>query len=101
MADMERENRGTVNVLILAAGQSAPNVDDDNYPLCLTEINGAPLIQHLVNACKVIGEIRIIAAFRRSDIDAFHLDNVIQVLSPGATIVSADRDTRGAACTAL
>lgn len=90
-----------MNVLILAGGPSESNVDDDNYPLCLTEINGAPLVQQLVTACKAIGEIRIIAAFRRSDIDTFHLDNVIQVLSPGATIVSAEKDTRGAACTAL
>lgn len=101
MADSDHEDDRTVNVLILAGGQSDSNADDDNYPLCLTEINGAPLIQHLVDACKTIGGIRLIAAFRRQDIDRFHLDNVVQVLMPGATIISAEKDTRGAACTAL
>lgn len=95
------EAQSVLNVLILAGGQSDSNSDDGNYPLCLAEINGAPLMQHLVQACAGIGTNRFIAAFRKSDIDEFHLDSILRVLLPSAIIVSAENDTRGAACTAL
>ena len=95
------EPQSGLNVLILAGGQPDSNSDDGNYPLCLTEINGAPLIEHLVRAFAGIGTGRFIAAFRKSDIDEFHLDSIVRVLSPSAIIVSAESDTRGAACTAL
>jgi dTDP-glucose pyrophosphorylase len=95
------EAQHDLNVLILAGGQSDYNSDDGNYPLCLTEINGEPLLQRLVQSCTGIGANRLVAAFRKSDIDEFHLDSIVRVLSPSANIVSAESDTRGAACTAL
>lgn len=95
------EAQSGLNLLVLAGGQSDSNSDDGNYPLCLAEINGAPLIQHLVQACAPIEITRFVAAFRKSDIDEFHLDNVLKVLLPSAIIVSAESNTRGAACTAL
>lgn len=95
------ENQRGMNVLILAGGQSDSNAGDGDYPLCLTEINGAPLIQHLVNSCKAVGTIRIVVAFPKVDIDKFHLDNVMEVLTPGANIISVGQYTHGAACTAL
>lgn len=96
---LEAQNR--LNILMLAGGQSDSNSDDGSYPLCLAEINGAPMIQHLMRACADIGINRFIAAFRKSDIDEFHLDCIVRVLSPSAVVVSAENDTRGAACTAL
>jgi NDP-sugar pyrophosphorylase family protein len=101
MSGVSPQNGSGPNVLILAGGQSDSNADDGNYPLCLAEINGAPLIQRLVHACKATQPSRFVVAFRKSDIDSFHLDNVMEVLTPGATIVSGEKDTRGAACTAL
>jgi NDP-sugar pyrophosphorylase family protein len=90
-----------LNVLLLAGGQSDSAADDGNYPLCLTEIEGAPLLQHVVHACADVGVKRLIAAFKKSDINAFHLDSVVRVLSSSAVVVSAESDTAGAACTAL
>jgi len=101
MSQTPLENGRGLNVLILAGGQSDSNADDGNYPLCLAEIKGAPLLQRLVDACRTTEAMRFVAAFRRSDIDSFHLDNVMEVLAPGTIIVSAEKDTRGAACTAL
>ena len=98
---VDEEVKRKMNVLILGAGQSESNSDDGNYPLCLAEIKGVPLIQRLVNACLRIGTIHLIVAFRRSDIEKFHLHNVIEILAPTARVVSANNDTRGAACTAL
>ena len=90
-----------MNVLILASGQSDSNSDDGNYPLCLAEVESVPLIERLVQACMAIGDIRFIVAFRKSDIDEFHLDNIVKILVPTVNIVSAENETRGAACTAL
>ena len=90
-----------LNVLMLAGGQSDQNLDDGNYPLCLTEINGATVLQHLVQKCEGIGINRFVASFKKSDIDEFHLDSILKVLSPLANIVSTEGSTRGAACTAL
>lgn len=91
----------SMNVLLLAGGKSDFYSDDGNYPLCLAEINGVPLIQHLVQACSGIGINHFVAAFQKSDIDEFHLDSILRVLMPSAIIVGAEKDTCGAACTAL
>ena len=90
-----------LNVLILAAGQSDSGSGDGKYPLCLAEINGVPLLQRLLNACENIGANRFILAFRKSDVTEFHLDSIVEVLAPSAKIVTAENETRGAACTAL
>jgi NDP-sugar pyrophosphorylase family protein len=90
-----------MNVLILAAGQSESNSEDGNYPLCLAEIRGVPLVERLVHACMSLATVHLIVAFRRSDIEEFHLDNILEILAPNSKIVSASKETRGAACTAL
>jgi dTDP-glucose pyrophosphorylase len=90
-----------MNVLILAGGQADFNSDDGNYPLCLAEIDGTPLIQHLVQACVDLGPIHFIVALRELDIREYHLDNIVSLLAPAADIVSVADSTRGAACTAL
>jgi NDP-sugar pyrophosphorylase family protein len=95
------DTRCRLNVLILAGGQSDSNVDDGNYPLCLAEIEGAPLIERLVRACAHIRATGFVVAFRKSDVEDFHLDNIMRVLEPTANIIGVEKDTYGAACTAL
>jgi len=90
-----------LNVLILAGGQSESNVDDGNYPLCLAEVDGVPLIEHLVKACAHTCAAGLIVAFRKSDIEEFHLDEIMKVLAPAAHVISVEKDAAGAACTAL
>jgi dTDP-glucose pyrophosphorylase len=97
----EAEIGGRVNVIVLAAGQSMSNSDDGRYPLCLTEIDGAPLIQHIIIECLKIHPRRLVVAFRKEDVEEFHLDDVVRLLAPTAIVICGDRDTRGAACTAL
>jgi dTDP-glucose pyrophosphorylase len=88
------------NVLILAANE--PHDDrDSGYPLCLTEVNGIPLIQHLIEKCNAVPGVNIILAVREEDVKKWHLDNVIRLLSPTATIIQVQQKTAGAACTAL
>lgn len=90
-----------MKVLILAGGQSDFNSADGNYPVCLTEIDGAPLIQHLIKRCAPLGNVGYVVALREQDIRQYHLDNVISILEPTTKIVSIKSNTRGAACTAL
>lgn len=90
-----------MNILILAAGMAEFNAHDANYPLCLTELDGVPLIQRLMQSCVGLGDIRFIIALREADVRNFHLDNIVSLLAPTAKILSIKDGTRGAACTAL
>jgi len=85
----------------LAAGQSNASPDDGPYPLCLTEIDGAPLIQHLIAACLELTPVNFIVALPKRDITEFHLNDVINIIEPSAHVVSVPDHVSGAACTAL
>lgn len=90
-----------MNILILAAGQTNSDLDKDSYPLCIAEIGGAPLIELLINACQAIGNAKFVVALREQDIHQYHLDNVVDLLAPGATVLRVPENTKGAACSAL
>lgn len=90
-----------MNILILAAGNPGFDIQDGNYPLCLTELDGIPLIERLIKNCQSLVDAKFIVALREQDIRRHHLDNVVGLLAPGANILRIAADTRGAACTAL
>lgn len=90
-----------MNILILAAGQASFESADGDYPLCIAEIGGKPLIELLVMAASAAGAPNLIFALRQHDIRRFHLDNVVELLAPGASVVHVPEQTKGAACTAL
>lgn len=90
-----------MNILILAAGHPEFDTRDGNYPLYLTELDGIPIIKHIVNACKALGAANIIFAFRKEEVNRYHLDNVVDLLSPNAVTLKVCGNTPGAACTAL
>lgn len=89
-----------MKVLILYAGKvSMPNMLD--YPVCLTEVGDTPLIERVVSTCNSLDPKELILSFRGDDIRRFHVDNVAHLISPDAHIIRVERDTQGAACTAL
>ncbi len=90
-----------MNILILAAGQTGFEGQDGGYPLCLSELDGVPLIERLIQACQTVGNAKFIVALRELDIQRYHLDNIVSLLAAGAHILRITDDTRGAACTAL
>lgn len=90
-----------INILILAAGHTPFDSQDGSYPLCLTEFDGIPLIEKLINSCGTIRDANFIIALREQDIRSYHLDNIIGLLLPGAKIIRVPDNTSGAACTAL
>lgn len=89
-----------MNILILAAGEKQ-TPQDSEYPLCLTEFNGKPLIQRVIEICSVLEPSRMIVCFRDKDVRMYHLDRVVTLLWAGTEVISVQGETQGAACTAL
>jgi len=91
-----------INILVLAAGASSPDNDGrGEYPLCILEMDGVPLIQRQIQLSKSLGIQKFIIALRDFDIRKFHLDNIVKLLEPEAIILNISKETNGAACTAL
>ncbi|MFM0367708.1 glycosyltransferase family 2 protein [Paraburkholderia aspalathi] len=90
-----------MNILILGAGTAAIESSDGGYPLLLTEIDGTPLIQRVLDTAKTLAGAQIIVALRKSEMTRFHMGNVVSILNPDAKVISANDSVRGAACTAL
>jgi NDP-sugar pyrophosphorylase family protein len=90
-----------MNILVLAAGAAPADARDGSYPLCLAEIEGTPMIERILHACHTLPEAHVIVALRDEDIRLFHLDNVVRLVDPGASVVRVREATGGAACTAL
>lgn len=89
-----------MNIVILAAG-SSPKTLEDNYPACLAEINGIPLLQLLVNEVSNLQPDKILFAFQQSEIIKFHLNHVAERLTDKAKVFGVGNGTQGAACTVL
>jgi dTDP-glucose pyrophosphorylase len=89
-----------MNILILCAGKDN-SVNDEAYPLCLTEFDSIPLIERVIEACSVLEPSNLIVALRQEDILIHHVDSVVTLLSPSAAVVGVNDMTQGAACTAL
>ena len=89
------------NILILAAGPIGFNACDGGYPLCLSEVNGVPLLERLVENTRGIRNPNYVYALLDKDVERFHLDQVAQLITPGAAIVRVPISTQGSACTAL
>lgn len=90
-----------MNILILAAGDNYIDPDDKNYPLCLSEINGIPLIQKVTEQIS-FNDGEIVYLFQDKYIKKYHLDDIVRLISDKKSKVFPVPDnTAGAACTAL
>jgi len=91
-----------MNILMLLAGDSRPFEDQGYlYPKYLLEVEGKPLVQHVVEHIALSRPCRYIFVIRKEDADRFHFESVLKLLSPDAEVVIAEGLTHGAACTAL
>ena len=88
-----------MKVLLLAA--AADDLADNDYPRCLVELDGIPLIETLISKCQTIDGAQILVVLRTIDIARFHLDDVVRLLNPGSKVIAARRETGGATCSAL
>lgn len=89
-----------MNVLVLYGGKAVGSGAGE-YPLCLTEIGESPVIERVLGSCQTLDPKELIVSFRGEDIDRYHVDNVARLLAPDVKVVRVNKDTQGAACTAL
>jgi hypothetical protein len=87
-----------MRILVLGAGP--PIEPPGTLPLWLAERHGKLLVEQIVAVCaRLAGRLTFVA--RREDIRRYHLNNVVSRAEPDALVVSVQRETQVAACTAL
>ena len=89
------------NILILASGQPKSSNNESIFPLCLSELEGISLLERIVTNTKKIPDRNYTFALPKNEIEVFHLDNIINIIAPGAKIIGTQESTLGSACTAL
>jgi len=89
-----------INILVLAAGPTSGEAPGD-YPLCLTESGGVSLLERIVDNCAHIPNAKFTYAFLEAEVRKYHLDNIVELLTPTARVVNVLRGTQGSGCSAL
>ena len=87
--------------LILAAGSSFINSTDLNYPVIMTEFNGKPLIQWILEDIIPLKQKKIVIVVNQEDINRFHIDRTLKLIEPMINVVGVPSNLGGAACSAL
>lgn len=92
-----------LNILIPMMGVSFFEGGEYQYPKPLIEVDGRPLIEHVITCLQSIKrEKRFIFIINSADAQKYHLDSVLQLITPEKSIVlQIARETKGAACSAL
>lgn len=88
-------------ILVLCAGPKPVQDAEDAFPVWLVEHRGEILLERLLKKCHTLGSVDLVFAIRANDARQFHVDNIISVLEPSASIVNIRGVTKGAAFTAL
>lgn len=73
----------------------------DEYPPCLVDIEGAPLIEHVIKQVQSVRNARYIFAMRQQHVKRHHLNEVVRLLVPEGKIYEINNEPEGDACTAL
>ena len=89
-----------INVIILAAG-SEKTLQDDGFPICLTELDSVPLIKKLISSTDKLQNSKLIVCFSKGECERYHLENIVKILKENSQVVKIPSPTEGAACTAL
>jgi dTDP-glucose pyrophosphorylase len=88
-----------VNILI-----NLTNSKEDfsnKYPPCLVDVEGMPLIEHVIKQVQTVRSARYIFAMRQQHVKGHHLDEVVRLLVPEGRIYQINNEPEGDACTAL
>jgi dTDP-glucose pyrophosphorylase len=90
-------------VIPIASNSRFFNIDEYGYPKPLIEINGKPMIQHVIeNLTHKVRFNKIIFIVKQDECDKYHLDNTLNLLSPIVPdIIKLRSDTQGALCSVL
>ncbi|MDF2870899.1 MAG: putative nucleotidyltransferase [Anaerocolumna sp.] len=89
-----------MKVLIPIAGRD--NEDNGNqYIKSLYEIEKKTVLQYVYESLNSIKNAEFIVVLRRSDVQKYHLDDMVRLLIPNVKIIIADGATSGSACSCL
>ena len=89
------------NIIILAGAMTDEAFPEREFPHYLSEFDGIPLIQSLVDKCANLNPSKIICMLPNADINKYHLRNMVSQMHPAAVALPVRDATKGAACTAL
>lgn len=90
-------------VVLMAGGQDSYQQAGSPYPKNLAEIDGRPLVQHVMESLlplKALGA-RFVCMIPTLENTRFHTGSVIRLMEPEAVVLDVPEATGGAACTAL
>lgn len=90
-----------LNVVLLGGGEGTAVKAESDYPDYLSERDGTPLIQHLVEKCLELKPASIVCMLPKADVGRYHLRNMLHQMTPLASVQPIKLLTKGAACTAL
>lgn len=90
-----------LNIILLAGTKSDTAPLDGEFPYYMSEFNGVPLIQSLIESCSSLNPNKIICMLANADVNKYHLRNMISQMHPAAIAHPVHESTMGAACTAL
>jgi dTDP-glucose pyrophosphorylase len=90
-------------VIPLSSHSKFFNIEDYGYPKPLIEILGKTMIQHVIeNLTLGTSFKKIIFIVKQDECEKYHLDNMLNLLSPiKPVIIKLRSDTRGALCSVL
>lgn len=91
-----------MRTLLLAAGGSVAFEEAGYfYPKNLVEVDGSPLLAHVIGALGTLATTeRLVAVVRREEAVRHHVNRVVELVEPTAQVVQVG-ETSGAACSAL
>ncbi|EKE03243.1 MAG: hypothetical protein ACD_20C00228G0009 [uncultured bacterium] len=87
-------------IVLMAGGSEDFAKEGYKFPKYLLEINGKPLLEHVINSFSAI-DSDFIFIVKKEDAQKWHLESVIKLLVPDAKVFKVEKETKGAACTAL
>ncbi|MBS7556925.1 MULTISPECIES: glycosyltransferase family 2 protein [Pseudomonas] len=91
----------TRNIVILAGTKADEVRPNGEFPHYLSEADGVPLLQSLVDKCANLNPTKIICMLPNADMSKYHLRNMVTQMHPAAVAHPVHDTTKGAACTAL
>ena len=87
--------------VILAAGSTFSNGSDARYPVSMTEFNGKPLVQWIIEDLLTIPNNKIVIVVNQDEINDYHIDRTLKLIEPTITVIGVQKNLGGAACSAL
>lgn len=91
----------TLNIIILAGTKVEEARQEGDFPYYLSEADGVPLIQSLIENCATLNPGKIVCLLPNADVNKYHLRNMVSQMHPAAVAFPVHETTKGAACTAL